>query len=181
MEPKYYTGIGSRKTPPNVLEQMEMLAVQLADNGYTLRSGAAPGADTAFEIGCDTAGGQKEIYLPWKSFGGNPSQLYTQRPDCFKIAGEIHFAWAYLKPSVHKLMARNVHQVLGQDLHTPSDFVVCYTPDGCTSLEQYTNKTGGTGLAIALASVMNIPIFNLQNPRDLKNLVDYVSSTPVQY
>lgn len=128
----------------------------------------------AFEQGCDEAGGTKEIYLPWKWFSDNPSPLFEQHPDCFKIASELHFAWPYLKPAVRKLMARNVHQVLGQDLQTPSDFVVCYTPDGCTSIEQYTKNTGGTGLAISLASVNNIPIFNLRDPRALPRLVEFI-------
>lgn len=176
MEPNYYTGIGSRKTPPNVLKQMEALAVRLADDGYTLRSGAAPGADTAFEYGCDDANGRKEIYLPWKMFCDNPSPLYIQHPDCFRIASEIHFAWPYLKPAVRNLMARNVHQVLGKDLNTPSDFVICWTPDGCNSFDGYTSKTGGTGLAIALASIKNIPIFNLNRGGCLEAFVEFISN-----
>lgn len=154
---------------------MKLLAVRLADEGYTLRSGAAAGADSAFETGCDEASGMKDIFLPWRGFNNNLSQLYDQHPDCFKIAGELHYAWKHLNPSVHKLMARNVHQVLGQDLHTPSDFVVCWTPDGCTSIEQYTSKTGGTGLAIALASVNNIPVFNLNRKGSYESLVEFIS------
>lgn len=172
---KFYTGIGSRNTPPDVLSNMKLLAVRLADKGYVLRSGAALGADSAFETGCDEATGMKDIFLPWRGFNDNPSQLYDQHPDCFKIAGELHYAWKHLKPSVHKLTARNVHQVLGQDLHTPSDFVVCWTPDGCTSIEQYTGKTGGTGLAIALASVNNIPVFNLNRKGSYESLVEFIN------
>lgn len=172
---KFYTGIGSRRTPAPMLQTMRQLAVRLADAGYVLRSGAAPGADTAFEQGCDEADGAKEIYIPWKWFSNNPSELFYQHPDSFKVAGEIHFAWSYLKPAVRKLMARNVHQVLGQDLLTPSDFVICYTPDGCTSFEQYSKNTGGTGLAISVASINNIPVFNLHDPLAIPRLVEFLS------
>lgn len=176
---KFYTGIGSRNTPTSVLTNMKLLAVRLADNGYILRSGAAAGADSAFELGCDEATGKKEIYLPWLGFNDNPSPLYEQHPNCFKVAAELHFAWKHLKPSVHKLMARNVHQVLGKDLHTPSDFVICWTPDGCTTIEQYTTKTGGTGLAIALASVNNIPVFNLNRKGSYESLVEFIGADSV--
>lgn len=173
---KYYAGIGSRRTPKDVLLQMEQLAVWMANVGYVLRSGGADGADWAFEHGCADAGGEMEIYLPWKGFNHNTSSLYTQHPDTYKIAAELHLAWNYLSAPARTLMARNVHQILGSDLQTPVEFVVCYTPDGCTSIERYTSKTGGTGLAIALASVNNIPVFNLRNTNAIHQLVDFVSS-----
>lgn len=176
MNQKFYAGIGSRRTPKDALYVMEQLAVRLADSGYVLRSGGADGADWAFEHGCAIAGGEMEIYLPWKGFNHNTSSLCTQHPDTYKIAAELHVAWNYLSAAAQTLMARNVHQVLGRDLQTPVDFVVCYTPDGCTSIERYTSKTGGTGLAIALASVNNIPVFNLRNKDAVKHLVDFVSS-----
>lgn len=173
---KYYAGIGSRSTPPDILTQMKALAGRLADMGYVLRSGGADGADWAFEYGCADASGEMEIYLPWKGFNHNTSMLYTPHPDTYKIAAELHLAWNYLSSAARTLMARNVHQVLGRDLQTPVDFVLCYTPDGCTSIERYTSKTGGTGLAIALASVNNIPVFNLRNADAIKQLVAFVSS-----
>ena len=46
---KYYTGIGSRETPKDIMQLMSKLAYKLASEGYILRSGAAQGADTAFE------------------------------------------------------------------------------------------------------------------------------------
>ena len=64
----FYTGIGSRDTPDEVLRWFKIYADVLAELGFTLRSGAAPGADAAFEEGCDRVDGKKEIYLPWKGF-----------------------------------------------------------------------------------------------------------------
>ena len=50
---KTYAGIGSRKTPNSILEEMTTLAKLLSNMGYTLNSGGAVGADTAFEQGAD--------------------------------------------------------------------------------------------------------------------------------
>jgi len=45
---------------------MRRCATRLELLGYTLRSGGANGADTAFEEGCC----RKELYLPWPGFNG---------------------------------------------------------------------------------------------------------------
>lgn len=41
----YYTGVGSRETPKEVLNYFSKLAYFLASNNYILRSGHAQGAD----------------------------------------------------------------------------------------------------------------------------------------
>jgi predicted Rossmann fold nucleotide-binding protein DprA/Smf involved in DNA uptake len=42
---KFYAGIGSRETPPDILEWMTSLAANLETMNYVLRSGGAQGAD----------------------------------------------------------------------------------------------------------------------------------------
>ena len=121
---KYYTGIGSRKTPPEFLALFSRVAVYLAKNGYTLRSGAAPGADTAFEVGCNHINGKKEIYLPWARFQNSNSPLIASSELAYEIAERYHPYWNNLKDGAKKLQARNVHQVLGSDLTTKSKFVI---------------------------------------------------------
>lgn len=165
-----YAGVGSRETPPQILKEMYHVAYTLALASWTLRSGGATGADTAFEQGCDAAMGSKEIYLPWGFYNNNPSVLDTPSLNAMLIASEIHRSWKYLKEPARLLMARNVHQVLGEDLSTPSKFLVCYTKDGCTSYEQYSRHTGGTGLAISVASLFDIPVFNMHD-RDITSVV----------
>jgi hypothetical protein len=46
-----------RETPTAVLAVLEALGGVLARAGFVLRSGGAPGADTAFEAGADRLGG----------------------------------------------------------------------------------------------------------------------------
>lgn len=48
------TIIGSRETPKDKLEQLTSLSKQFSDSNWVLRSGGAPGADTAGELGLGT-------------------------------------------------------------------------------------------------------------------------------
>lgn len=163
-----YTGVGSRETPTDILRSMKKWAISCAVRGLILRSGGARGADTAFGRGCDSVNGQKEIYLPHKGFNSNESPL-------FDIAKQIHPVWERLSPMEKKLMARNVLQILGKDLQTPSLFVVCWTGDGYNGKRgKYTERTGGTGMAIELASRNMIPVFNLSNKQDATDLNDFI-------
>lgn len=147
---KYYAGVGSRKTTQDVCTTMSELSYNLRINGWWLRSGGAQGADEAFE---SNAGEHKEIFT-----------ANSNIPDkAFEIAKEIHPAWYHCSPYAKRLHARNMMQILGQNLDSPVEFVVCWTPDGCESVTMRTFSTGGTGQAIALADELDIPIFNLKN------------------
>lgn len=131
---------------------MFQIAQDLALEGYILRSGGAKGADQAFELG---AGTFKEIYTP-----DNVCDRALQ------IAAEVHptgKGFFKLKPYTQRLLARNVYQVLGRTLDNPVDFVICWTPDGCENHSTRSKQTGGTGQAIALASMLDIPVYNLYN------------------
>lgn len=162
-----YAGIGSRETPPEILRLMSRVAMRLADRGYVLRSGGAAGADAAFEAG---SGFASEIYLPWRGFNDHESPLFEPTADAFKLAANLHPNWSRLDERSRCLMARNGHQVLGLDLRSPVDFVVCWTPDGCETEAQRGHRTGGTGQAIALANRHDIPVFNLANPDALERI-----------
>jgi len=156
----YYTGIGSRETPANVLEQMENIAYLLAKCGYILRSGGAGGADSAFERGCDNAGGLKDIYIPWKNFNNRGWDVDAGIVPNLEAAREIvmrtHPAPHRLSQGAMKLHSRNPYQVLGEGLANPSKFVIAYTEGG--------KLKGGTATAIKLAQEYSIPVFNLGDP-----------------
>lgn len=150
-----YAGIGSRSAPGCILNECLWIASTLARTGITLRSGGAAGCDTAFEEGCDLVRGQKQIFLPWKQFNNNKSPLYVHHPEAFVLANKYHPRFAHLKTPVKALMMRNMQQILGYDLDSPSKFVVCWTRDG--------KDSGGTGTAIRCAKDHSIPVFNLFN------------------
>jgi hypothetical protein len=145
----YYAGIGSRKVPIDQQRMMTDFAKFACEHDWILRSGAAPGADQAFEQG---AGDQKEIFT-----------ANSNVPEsAFEIAAEVHPAWNACSAYAKRLHARNVMQILGQNLDAPVRFVLCWTPDGCEDHFKRTMNTGGTGQAISVASLLNIPVFNMR-------------------
>jgi len=155
---KFYTGIGSRETPKEILTIMTEFAKIMDKKGYILRSGGANGADLAFEKGAN----HKEIFLPWKDFNKSTSKLYNINEKSFLIAEKIIPHWNNLSKGAKKLHARNIHQILGLNLDKKSKFVICYTKDG--------KDVGGTATAIKLARKLNIKIINLGDKIQLENI-----------
>ena len=149
---KYYAGIGSRKTPPAILQIMTNIANKMRVKEYTLRSGGAIGADKAFEQG---AGDLKKIFTA----DSHLSEAAMMTVD------KYHPAPHRLNPYGKRLMARNSMQILGEDLNSPVEIVFCWTPDGADGTKILTSQeTGGTGQAIRIAASHNIHVINLQNP-----------------
>jgi len=169
-----YAGIGSRETPANVLEAMAEWAVRFARAGWLLRSGAAPGADTAFEEGARGAGGEVEVYLPWNGFERRIARPEAGVIDASKLptaqqaramAAEHHPAWGRLRFGARTLHTRNMHQILGRNLDDPVDLVVCFaTNPVCNELGHCVNAKGGTGQAIRAAAALGIPVLNVALP-----------------
>jgi len=164
----YYAGIGSRETPEAVQAFFTKIAKRFAEQGFILRSGGAIGADMAFEKGCDDADGEKEIFLSWKNLNGSDSPLIVTSNEALVIAERFHPRWHTLSEKAKKLQARNVHQVLGWDLKTPTDFITCWTKykDG--------KPVGGTTQALRIAHEYHIPVFNAGlygNVKDIKRVL----------
>ncbi len=166
---RHYTGVGSRETPAYLLDWMTALASWLDERGCILRSGGAPGADSAFEAG---ARNRREIFLPWARFNGNSSPLYLKgAPDeckAVEIAQRIHPAWGRLSQAARRLHARNAYQVLGSDLAHPSGFLICWTPNAA--------DVGGTRTAIMIAREYDVPVFNVADARQAIALTTFLQS-----
>ena len=173
----YYAGIGSRKTPHDIRSLMSRIGEKLARAGITLRSGGAKGADMAFESGCKFLGGHHEIFYTNRFIVNENVMQYD--PDILQeaatIAQSFHPAWNKLSPYAQKLIARNTFQILGADLKSPSDFVLCWTLDGSTGLT--TRKTGGTGQALRIASHYRISIFNLALKEYKEQMEEWLTQT----
>ena len=127
----FYTGIGSRETPKEILNVMYSLAQHLKTMGFILRSGGAGGADSAFEAG---ASPKMEIFIPWDGFSGKKQNGTTIIVPLFNfdIAERFHPAWEKCSPGAKKLHARNCNQIMGRDTKNPvfSNFVICWTKGG---------------------------------------------------
>src|SRR5437870_9453166 len=160
---KYYTGVGSRETPSDVLNLMESVGYALASQGWTLRSGGAKGADQAFEggmfqrVGYDQPYGwtTAEIYLPWSGYEDHhryshgclnilPSEIHFQTEAIAEgMEMAVHPAWDVCKSGAKKMHTRNVFQVLGKTLDQPSKMLIAWT-----RLDKHGNPKGGTATAI---------------------------------
>ena len=87
-----------------------------------------------------------------------------------RIASEVHPAWDRCNEWARGMHSRNCHQILGYDLQSPVDAVICWTPDGAV--------VGGTATVIRIAMKYNIPVFNLGVPdkesvlNDIKNFLE---------
>lgn len=150
-------------------------ARELAALKFVLRSGAADGADMAFEAGCDSLpGAEKEIWLPWRLFNHYHGQHFLPSIQHFRVASDTHPAWGSLTWGPRALHARNIGQVLGHDLLTRVQFVLCWTPDGCETHAERTRSTGGTGTAISVASNYGIQVFNLRRERAEERFTKFV-------
>ena len=174
---KRYTGVGSRKTTELGEERIYRVVKALIRKEYLLATGDAPlGADVYF---------WDRVPFGYKErFGPNGRRYYKEHTKVVKpesdayalariIASKNHPAWNYLKEEFHKeLHIRNVFQVLGEHLDTPSEYLLCWTPDGAETKTKKT--TGGTGTAIRIANSFGIPVFNLCNDDALERLTDYL-------
>ena len=162
-----YAGIGSRETPDEIRLSMAQWATTLASAGFFLNSGGAPGADTVFADATPVR--RRRIFVPWSGFEGHqkgPGVIIPSRAptwaQALEIASQHHPAWDKLGQGVRALMARNVHQVLGEDLNTPVAFVLCWAKNPKTdSAGRIMNVAGGTGLAVRLAYARGIPVLHL--------------------
>lgn len=184
----FYTGVGSRETPEHIIKVMVDLGEKLADLGWVLRSGAAQGADQAFELGWirhvqKTKDFTKaELYIPWEGFEKH------SRDGCFgcnilpdlddpvmyekaiKIAEETHPAWDRCSRGAKTLHTRNVYQVLGRTLDKPSRMLIAWAP----TTKSGTPK-GGTATAIKLAGLSGVKdCFNLYKTEDYERIMKFL-------
>lgn len=181
----YYTGIGARKTPPDILKVMETLAWHLAAKGWTLRSGGAGGADSAFEKGVIRYTQDQDIYptakhaniyIPWRSFKDidplhKDMYVYSDivdkhvRMNAEVTASMIHPNWDACSRGAKALHTRNIFQVLGHwQVEKPSRFLVCWAPISGDSI------TGGTRSAVELAKSKGVEVFNLVREEDYNRI-----------
>lgn len=195
---KVYAGIGSRETPDEVCHAMRSLAQSLGNKGWTLRSGRGKkkvdskpntsSADHAFEAGARSVLGKCEIFLPNEYLYKSIEEIDCYRESnyigdvvgsvlgCKIIARLLHPNGKNLTPQALELHARNTYQIIGKDLNSPVNFVVCWTENG--------ELKGGTAQAIRLAKLLNIPIINYglyNDSRKYWELNEYILSVYGSY
>jgi hypothetical protein len=178
MEKLLYAGIGARKTPAAIMDQMTLIATQLEQHHWILRSGNAYGADKAFQKGIALPS-SLEIHLPWEGYNDGDSEIHSfchvpvPSSELVDIAARNHPNWDNLSQGAKLMMLRNVTIVLGLDLKEPVKAVICWTPNG--------KMIGGTSHAIRAANEFNIPVFNIAIEDQQKKLCEFATETINSY
>lgn len=95
----------------------------------------------------------------------NPDLIKESEEIAKSVMGEDH--WSRCGYWARGMHSRNCHQILGYDLKSPVDCVICWTPEG--------KIQGGTATAIKLAMKYDIPVFNLGLPDKDKVVQSLVS------
>ena len=182
----YWTGVGSRRTDRSRAPVMTRFAQAMALQGAFMRSGAAPGPDTWFEDG--TPVHQKRIYVPDDEFRQwakrrREEVVIPKEVDLLlwlracSIAEELHPLGRRMSADVRGLMGRNVFQVLGDDLKTPSKFLVCDAPLPVFDAEgRVVDVDGGTGMAVRLAARYQVPVFHMSIPAHLQRIEAFANA-----
>lgn len=162
----YYTGIGSRETPIDIQQLMTEIAMYLRAEGWTLRTGSGSRADKSYQI---AAGENKEVYVPWDNFYPGQVGITSLTEESSRMAhdiwkfreqkglvptdGSISGKWEDLHPGTKAMLAKAMCMLLGKNLNTPSDMVICWTPGA--------KIVGISSHVICLAVFKHIPVFNL--------------------
>jgi hypothetical protein len=157
-----YSGIGSRETPKETLNQMTEVAKELESKGYTLNTGISfrgieEGADKAFSQGAT----KKNLFAPERA--GEKEKV---------IAKEVHPNPGALTQGGLQLMARNTNQVFGANLNTPVDFVLFYAQE-----TSGIRPKGGTGQAVEMARRKGIPAINMADSNWREQLNDALQTS----
>ncbi len=176
----YYTGVGSRETPKEIMQLMCVFAKKAANLGWVLRSGGAGGADIAFQSGVSISEepDRGDIYVPWKGFqnyqGTEPmikiASQFENWPEAEKIAARVHPAWDKCSKGAKALHTRNVYQVLGDSLATPSKFLLCWA-----QVDRQGVPKGGTRTAWMLAVEHDVATYNLHDPATYDRISAWVN------
>ncbi len=171
-----YAGVGSRRTPPDVLQAMSDIAQTLGDAGTALSTGGADGADKAFETGALRTDAPITVHTPWPGYNGyrpgrqpeteidvlHPNAAATVQGRSYAdLAQEHHPYWNRCGRGARALFVRNVSILAGAlDDHRetlPVRAVIAYTPNGLP----VGREAGGTGHTLRTAASLDIPCVNL--------------------
>ena len=162
---KHFAGIGSRSMPASEKWKIDKIVDLTNDLDMILRSGAAEGADTFFQL----QSWKSEIFLPWNGFAGKSVEKSTKNIEYIvpkydeSYVNRFHPKPQNLTASGKKLMSRNTNQVLGRNFDDPVEFVACWTPSG--------KDEGGTAQACRIARHLKIPVYNLNNEKEFRTIL----------
>lgn len=165
-----YVGMGPRAAGEEMCALARDFGTAMAEMKWVLRSGAAEGMDEAFEAGCDSVQGKKEIFVPEHGFRkrNNKTDKVVHTLDlhieAMRQAAPLFPNWDKLGTNVQMFLTRNVFALFGEKLNKPADLVVTW------------NQYEGTGSfqLLQMATAAGIPAFNLSKPGQMEAVEEAV-------
>lgn len=146
-----YAGIGCVNTPDDVQDMLAEIAEDLEQLNFVLRTGGSLGADEAFMDGV-IEDSNIELFLPYQGYNDYESKYHKPNAGSYEAAFLNHPSWSECSTEQRKLHGRTSFIVLGHDLRTPSEFILCWTKGGKGN--NYVNQ------AIRVADNNLIPVFD---------------------
>lgn len=138
-----------------------------------------------------------EVFLPFKNFNKenlissiDEEEILATVAEPSLKAHKIAAAYKYkkdrddegaikynsLNETIKKFSGRDVHLLLGSKCAMKVKFLVIYTNDKAEADSEIDFKTtGSASFPIKLANVLNIPVFNLNRPGRIDDLVEFVN------
>lgn len=167
-----YTVILDKAVPENILAKVEEIVKVLSGHGFTLRYGGTEEFESRFEKVAE----RKELILPWRDFNEKQSKFTFNNDRSLAVAKMFHPTFDTMKKGVQAFLARNARLILGHEMKSPTNFLICWTDDGCESLREKTSATGFVGHPIAIASAAHVPIYNLNRENSVARFQHFMNS-----
>jgi hypothetical protein len=153
--PARYCGFGDAAAPAHVLERMQLIAGRLRLRGWTLRTGAAPGCESAFAAG---AGHHKEVVAPELLDARHGPTGYRAPNKAWELAEAAYPRWWSMSLEERATAARHVHMLLGFNLDRPVNAIIHWSAD---DRGDRPGRMANSDLRVKLAAERFIPIINL--------------------
>jgi ribA/ribD-fused uncharacterized protein len=175
---EWYAGVGTRGLSRHepLYRLATMTATRLERLGVGLRSGAADGADSAFQDGVSSPLSMQICRPENEADRQMPAGYYvitgSKAREAERMALRLHPAPDVLRRDdqtwARQLHTRNMFQVDGPNLDQPARFLLAIA----RTVDAEGVPEGGTRTAWLRAQEENIPHFNLANERDRKAFLD---------
>ena len=155
---KFYTGIGVAQVSGKMKDSISSIAKYFSDKGYTLRTDLDKGMNEAFRSSSES----KELYA---IEGETVENAITAIPTDYILSDmkENCLSLTAINKESKKKIVRGYYELLGKDLKTPSEFLVCYDP--CTGVVNHIHR---------LANRLGIKVYNLYEKDVLKELLQQI-------